>query len=53
MEPKINRVLMGGGLLAGLMLATGNAGAAIALTLAAAAGAWLMRTGPGQERSLW
>ncbi|MDO9597028.1 MAG: hypothetical protein Q7J47_04840 [Azoarcus sp.] len=53
MEPKINRLLMGCGLLAGLMLGTGNAGGAIALTLAGVAGAWLLRTRPGEERSLW
>jgi len=53
MEPKINRLLMSFGLLAGLMLGTGNTGGAIAMALAGATGAWLLRTRPGKERSLW
>lgn len=53
MTPKINQLLMGSGMLAGLLLGTGNIGGAITLALAGAAGAWLLRTRPGQSRSLW
>ncbi|MDD2874140.1 MAG: hypothetical protein RBT39_05190 [Azoarcus sp.] len=53
MALKINRLLMGFGLLAGLMLGIGNTGGAITIALAGATGAWLLRTRPGEERSLW
>lgn len=53
MTPRINQLLMGFGLLAGLLLGTGNTGGGVAMAIAGAAGAWLVRTRPGQERSLW
>ncbi|NMG64467.1 hypothetical protein GPA19_05830 [Azoarcus indigens] len=45
METKVNRVLMGFGLLAGLALGVGNPGGSIALAFAGAASAWLLRHG--------
>lgn len=43
MESKINRVMMGLGLVAGLMIGTGHAGGGMALAVAAGAAAWLTR----------
>ncbi|NMG33221.1 hypothetical protein GRF61_01995 [Azoarcus sp. TTM-91] len=45
METKVNRVLMGFGLLAGLALGVGNPGGAIALAVAGAGATWLLRNG--------
>lgn len=45
MEPKINRVLMGMGLLAGLLIGVGYIGGAIVVVIAAATTAWLLRSG--------
>lgn len=44
MEPKTNRVMMGLGLVAGLLIGIGHAGGGVALAVAAGAAAWLMRT---------
>lgn len=51
MTPGINKMLMCFGLLAGLLLGTGNAGGAAAMAVAGAAGAWLLRA--QEERGLW
>ncbi|MBS0542160.1 MAG: hypothetical protein JSR40_00270 [Proteobacteria bacterium] len=45
MEPKINRVLMGMGLLAGLLIGVGHIGGAIVVVIAAATTVWLLRSG--------
>ncbi len=44
MEPTINRVLMGLGVLAGLLIGAGNGGGGAVLAIAAATVAWLLRS---------
>lgn len=44
MEPKINRVLMSLGLLAGLLIGVGDAGGGAGLVIAAATAVWLLRS---------
>ncbi len=44
MEDWINHVLTGGGIAAGLLFGTGNAGAGVALVVAAIGAVWLIRT---------
>lgn len=52
MKSSIDRLLLGFGLLAGLMLGTGHAGGGIALMMAGAACAWLSRMPPrGRSRA--
>lgn len=43
MEPTINRVLMGLGVLAGLLIGAGNSGGGAVLAIAAATAVWLLR----------
>ncbi|MFC5771266.1 hypothetical protein [Thauera sinica] len=44
MEPKINRVLMGLGLLAGLLIGVGHSGGAMVVVITAATAVWLLRS---------
>lgn len=44
MEPKINRVLMGMGLLAGLLIGVNYNGGATVVVVTAATTVWLLRT---------
>lgn len=43
MERNANRVMMGLGLFAGLLIGTGHPGGGVALAIAAVAAAWLIR----------
>lgn len=44
MEPTINRVLMGLGLLAGLLIGVGHSGGGVVVVVTAATAVWLLRT---------
>lgn len=44
MEPKINRLLMGLGLIAGLLIGAGHIGGGAGLVIAAATAVWLLRS---------
>jgi hypothetical protein len=48
MKARVDYPLILSGLLAGLLLGTGQVGAAVALVSAAAGGIWLWRTSSGQ-----
>jgi hypothetical protein len=52
MKAKIDYPLILSGLLAGLLLGTGQVGAAVVLVSAAAGGVWLWRTSAGQVEVL-
>lgn len=45
MELRIERVLMGLGLMAGLLIGTGHTGGGLAIVVAGAAAAWMLRAG--------